>query len=115
MKINCAEILAIHRAVFISLVSEATRSSPLVIGSDSANAILWCNNENGGPWNISFQLKFTCHAHNYVLNLIIVLKGRSSNSVADFLAKQGMRRNSEFLLFSVLFSGGLSDCILPFL
>lgn len=97
IEINCAEILAIHRAIAISIMDETTRSSPIVIESDSVNAVNWCNNSNGGPWNMAFHLNFIHHAKNHVLNLIILHKKRSSNAVADSLAKQGLHRRSDFL------------------
>ncbi|XP_048495855.1 uncharacterized protein LOC125495243 [Beta vulgaris subsp. vulgaris] len=97
IEINCAEILAIHRAISISINSEITKQSTLLLESDSANAVMWCNSEYGGPWNMNHQLNFIRHARRIVLNISIIHKGRSSNFVADSLAKQGSHRRSEFI------------------
>nr|CCA66180.1 hypothetical protein [Beta vulgaris subsp. vulgaris] len=97
IEINCAEILAIHRAIQISLQSDKTKNANLLLESDSANAVMWCNSESGGPWNMNFQLNFIRSMRKKGLNISITYKGRSSNVVADSLAKQGHHRKSEFI------------------
>ncbi|XP_056697653.1 uncharacterized protein [Spinacia oleracea] len=49
MEINNAEVLEIHRAIKISKGSDRIAFSKLIIESDSANAVKWCNESNGGP------------------------------------------------------------------
>ena len=97
IEINSAEILAIYRAIQISMLSEITRNSCLTIESDSANAVRWCNDENGGPWNLNFQLNYIRNARKRWLDLSIIHKGRASNYVADALAKKGLTRDAELL------------------
>lgn len=97
IEINSAEVLAIFRATQISMSYDHLRNSTLIIESDSFNAIEWCNAELGGPWNLNFQLNFIRNARRQWLNISIIHKGRSSNVVADSLAKQGLVRDAEFL------------------
>ena len=97
IEINSAEILAIYRAIQITMAHENMMKLKLIIESDSLNAVRWCNEDTGGPWNLNFQLNYIRNARNQWLDLSIVHKGRSSNMVADILAKQGLVRDAEFL------------------
>ena len=97
IEINGAEVFAIYRAIQVSMSYEILRNGPLQIESDSANAVKWCNEDQGGPWNLRFQLNYIRNARREWLGLSIFHKGRSSNVVADALARQGLVRNAEFL------------------
>lgn len=97
MEINSAEVFAIFRAVQITLKTERIKSQTITIISDSTNAVKWCNQDSGGPWNLNFMLNFVRNARKSWLPLSIVHKGRASNAVADSLAKQGLRRTDEFV------------------
>nr|CCA66140.1 hypothetical protein [Beta vulgaris subsp. vulgaris] len=97
MEINCAEILGIYRAVKISISSDCIKEKNLIIESDSANAVSWCNQDEGGPWNMNFQLNFIRNARKKNLRLTITHERRSANFVADSMAKQGIHRQSEFI------------------
>ncbi|XP_048491371.1 uncharacterized protein LOC125492703 [Beta vulgaris subsp. vulgaris] len=97
MEINCAEILAIHRAIMLSLYCETTKSSKLVLESDSSNAVLWSNGDRCGPWNMHHHLNFIRNARKKHLDISISHMGRSANSIADALAKQGLHRQEEFI------------------
>ncbi|XP_056695728.1 uncharacterized protein [Spinacia oleracea] len=97
MEINCAEVLAIHRALTITWANSSLRDTSIVIKSDSANAVSWCNSVEGGPWNLVFQLNFIRSSCKSGLDVTIVHKGRSSNQVADSLAKQGLLRRDNFV------------------
>lgn len=97
IEINSAEIIAIFRATKISMRLDYLRTSQIIIESDSANAVKWCNSDEGGPWNMNFQLNFIRNARKQWLNVSIIHKGRASNVVADSLAKQGLTRDAEFI------------------
>lgn len=97
MEINNAEVLAIHIAIQISLNNTTFKSHALEIESDSRNAVLWCNNNKGGPWNLSFILDFIRSASRRGLNVQIHYRRRNSNAVAGALAKQGLNKNSDFV------------------
>ncbi|XP_056692146.1 uncharacterized protein [Spinacia oleracea] len=100
MEINCAEVLAIHRAITITLASSQFCHSSFVLESDSANAVAWCNRDTGGPWNLNFHLNYIRNTSKYGPTFAIVHRGRSSNMVADSLAKQGLHRSSEFIAWT---------------
>lgn len=100
MEINCAEVLAIHRAVTITLASTQLQHSSFVLESDSANAVTWCNSDTGGPWNLNFHLNCIRNMRLHDPPFTIVHKGRSSNMVVDSLAKQGLHRSSEFIAWT---------------
>lgn len=97
IEINSAEVLAIYRAIQISMTFENLGMKHLIIESDSSNAVRWCNEDHGGPWNLNFQLNFIRNARHKWLKISIIHKGRSSNIVADMLAKQGLARDAEFI------------------
>lgn len=97
LEINSAEIYAIFRALKISLSSDRIKAHHLTIVSDSANAVRWCNQDEGGPWNLNFMINFIRNARKCWLSLIILHRGRETNGVADALAKQGLSRSDEFL------------------
>ena len=97
MEINCAEIIGIYRAVMISISSESIKNKNLIIESDSANAVAWCNQDEGGPWNMNYQLNFIRNARQKILNLSITHEKRNANFVADSLAKQGLLRQNDFI------------------
>lgn len=97
MEINSAEVYAIFRAIKISMACEEIKTQSIIIESDSANAVAWSNAGCGGPWNLNFLLNFIRNTAKSHRNIHISHKGRSSNMVADALAKQGLRRENEFL------------------
>ncbi|XP_057248364.1 uncharacterized protein LOC130590299 [Beta vulgaris subsp. vulgaris] len=97
MEINSAEVHAIYRAIQISAANDLTRHSNIIIESDSQNAVKWCNSSGTGPWNLNFKINFIRNAMSSWESLSIIHQVRSSNHVADSLAKQGLHRKSEFL------------------
>ncbi|XP_056690195.1 uncharacterized protein [Spinacia oleracea] len=58
IEINGAEVLAIYRAIQISVICETINGHPIIVEYDSVNAVRWCNEDSGGPWNLNFQLNF---------------------------------------------------------
>lgn len=97
MEINSAEVLSIHRAISISLAQDSLRNSAFDLESDSKNVVTWCNESDGGPWNIKFHLNFIRSSCKSGLAAKIFHKDRSSNSVVDALAKQGLLRLDNFV------------------
>lgn len=97
MEINSAEIFAIVRAIKITSSSDKIKHRQIIIESDSLNAVRWCNEECGGPWNLKFPLNFIRNARKSELKISIIHQRREANMVADSMAKQGLRRDAEFL------------------
>ncbi|XP_048494804.1 uncharacterized protein LOC125494938 [Beta vulgaris subsp. vulgaris] len=97
MEINSAEVLAIHRAIQITLNNDNFKLCSIEIESDSQNAVKWCSEAKGGPWNLNFILNFIRSAPKRGLSLSIAHKTRNTNLVADALAKQGLSRGSDFV------------------
>lgn len=77
MEINAAEVIAIHRAIQITLNNERFRNFPIEIESDSQNAVKWAASPNGGPWHLNFILKFITSAPQRGLSLSISHHRRS--------------------------------------
>lgn len=97
MDINNAEVLAISRAIQISLTTACIESHGLIIESDSANTVKWCNGMNNGPWNLAFHINLIRQHHKSDLDFEVVYKSRETNMVADALAKQGLSRQDDFV------------------
>lgn len=83
MEINHAEIFAIQRALKITLHSNMLQNNSLIVESDSANAVKWCNGIIKGPWNLSFTINFIRSLIRNGPEIHIVYKGRETNVVAD--------------------------------
>lgn len=99
METNYAEILATHRAIKISISCDITKKGMLILESDSINVVRWSNYDFGGPWNMNRHLNFIRNARKRDLNIQITHKKRKSNFVADTLAKQGLLRQTEFIVW----------------
>lgn len=69
MEINAAEVIAIHRAIHITLNSDRFRNYPIEIESDSKNAVKWAASPNGGPWHLNLILNFIRSAPQRGLSL----------------------------------------------
>lgn len=97
IEINCAKILAIYRVVQISAKCDSIKNQSIIIEYDLSIAVMWSNEDNGGPWNLSFQLNSIRNPRKRGLILDIFHKGRATNVVADTLAKQDLERDVEFI------------------
>lgn len=97
MDINNAEILAIHRAIKLPKSCDRISYTKLIIESDSANAVKWCNEINGGPSNLNFITNYIRAAMKDGDGVEIIYKSRKTNFVADSMAKQGLNKADEFV------------------
>ncbi|XP_010673542.1 uncharacterized protein LOC104889900 [Beta vulgaris subsp. vulgaris] len=100
MDYSSAMVLAIHRAVQISLSSDRFRSFSIEIWADSQMAANWCSSASGGPVNLNLILNFIRSTPSRGLKLTISAKHQHSFSVADLIAKQKLFRNSEFVVWN---------------
>ena len=97
LEINHGEILAIFRALKISSTMDCCLHKKIIVESDSANAVKWCNGDIDGPWSLAFIINFIKNAMARDNSMEITYQGRESNMVADSLAKQGLTRRDEFI------------------
>lgn len=98
MEINNAKVNAIFRAIQISLLNDCRiHLDNMIIESDSLNAVRWCRSPDEGPWNLNFHLNLIRNTLIQNQSISLIHNPRSSNHVADALAKQGLHRTSEFL------------------
>lgn len=97
MEINHAELLPIHKAIKILLHSNRMNCSNVIVKSDLLNAVKWCNGACDGPWNLNFIIKFIRGVVHSFPGFSITYKSQKSNVVADSLAKQGLRRDDDFV------------------
>lgn len=100
---DSAMVLAIHRAVQISLSSDRIKNHPIDIRAGSHLAVQWCSNTTGGPVNLNFILNFIRSAPGRGLRLSFSANQHCSNSVEDLIANQGLLRNSDFVVWKFWF------------
>ncbi|XP_061958903.1 uncharacterized protein LOC133680094 [Populus nigra] len=94
---NIAELRAIVKAIGLSTSNCLLHHQHLIIESDSANVISWMHKPHNRPWK----------HHNFFssVNRLNVYFGlityshifHESNCMTNCMAKQGMRRSSEFV------------------
>ncbi|KAL9243541.1 hypothetical protein vseg_017416 [Gypsophila vaccaria] len=94
--INEAEVTAIYKALELASCN-ALLSSNMVVESDSMTAVRWCNEDGGGPPNLSYMLNFIRVCRMIWQGLEITYMGRKSNTVADHLAKQGHDQSVDYV------------------
>lgn len=63
----------------------------LVVESNSSNVIAWVSNRKSNPWNFQFHFN-EIRELSATLNVSFCHEVRSTNSTADVLAKQGVKR-----------------------
>jgi ribonuclease HI len=94
---NIAELRAVVKAVELSASNCLLHHKHITIESDSANVISWMHNSHNRPW-IHRELFSTVQRLNRFFGSITFSHVyRESNSLADCMAKQGVRRSSDFI------------------
>ncbi|KAK3220514.1 hypothetical protein Dsin_014484 [Dipteronia sinensis] len=98
---SLAEILAIHRAATLCSQSASLRNKVIDIVSDSSEAVSWVNTE--GPGNLEFLniIYETRHAMSLLGNTTVSYNPRSSNTLADSLAKHGSARRGSKMIWDL--------------
>lgn len=81
----------------IFLASRLVESHGLIIESDLANAVKWCNGENNSLWNLVFHINLVRSNLKSGHGISVVYKSRETNVVAYSLAKQGLLRLDDFM------------------
>lgn len=97
MDSNSASILAIHRAIQITINNPNFSSQQVIIESDSMEAVRWCISKSGGPDNMQFILRFIRSSLEKGRKITISHEKRSSQIVTEHLEVMKFNRRSEFV------------------
>jgi len=112
---NIAELRAIVKAIELSSSNCLLHHQHLIIESDSVNVISWMNKPHSRPWKHYNLFSSVNRLKPYFGSITFSHIFCESNCMADCMAKQGVRRSSEFvtLLWLHHFSVALLLCLLP--
>ncbi|XP_073261506.1 uncharacterized protein [Populus alba] len=94
---NIAELRAIVKAIDLSASNCRLHHKHLIIESDSVNVIRWMTNPLSRPWKHHNLFSYVNRLKAYFSSITFSHIFHESNSMADGLAKQGVRRSSEFV------------------
>ncbi|KAK2641042.1 hypothetical protein Ddye_022805 [Dipteronia dyeriana] len=96
-----AEVLAIHKAISICAHSVALIGKEIDIVSDSTEAVSWVN--AAGIGNLAFMniIQEIQQCLSILGNTLIIFNFRSSNSLADSLAKNGSGKGADFVVWEL--------------
>lgn len=84
IEINSAEVLAIHWAIKLTLSCNWFNPSLVIVESDSSNAVRWCLDENGGPWNLNFILNAMKSEPNFLIQHKKLTQHSTKNHPSNF-------------------------------
>ncbi|KAK1572064.1 hypothetical protein Q3G72_027038 [Acer saccharum] len=94
-----AEILAIHKAVSIVLSNSAWHDKKVVFASDSLEVVNWINSGEVGCLAFVDQIFEIRNWLRIIQNSSCCFHSRSTNSLADSLARQGSGNNGDYVRF----------------
>ena len=94
---NIAELRVIVKAIKLSVSNYLLHHHHLIIESDYVNVIRWMNNPLSRPYKHHNLFSFVNRLKAYFGSITFSHIFRESNCMADYLAKQGVRRSSEFV------------------
>ncbi|XP_073266626.1 uncharacterized protein [Populus alba] len=94
---NIAELRAIVKAIELSASNCLLHHQHLIIESDFVNVIKWMNKPHSRPWKHHNLFSFVNKLKAYFGSITFSHIFHESNCMADCMAKQGVRRSSEFV------------------
>jgi len=94
---NIAELRAIVKAIELSASKCLLHYKHIIIESDSANVISWMYNPYNRPWMHHKLFSSVIRLTTYFGSITFTHVFRESNYMADFMAKQGVQRSSDFI------------------
>lgn len=94
---NIAELRAVVKAIELSASKCFLHHKHIIIESDSANVISWMHNPHNRPWMHSDLFSTVQKLTRLFGSITFSHVYRESNSLADCMAKQGVRRSSDFI------------------
>jgi ribonuclease HI len=96
---NIAELRAIIKAIELSASNCLLHHQHLIIESDSVNVISWMNKPHSRPWKHHNLFSSVNRLKPYFGSITLSHIFRESNCMADCMAKQGVRRSNEFVVW----------------
>jgi ribonuclease HI len=94
---NIAELRAVVKAIELSALNCLLHHNHITIKSDSANVISWMHNSHNRPW-MHWELFSTVQRLTRFFGSITFSHVyRESNSLANCMVKQGVRRSCDFI------------------
>jgi ribonuclease HI len=94
---NIAELRAIVKTIELSASNCLLHHQHLIIESDSANVISWMHKPHNYPWKHHNLFSYINRLNAYFGSITYSHIFRESNYMADCMAKQGVRRSSDFV------------------
>ncbi|KAK8562871.1 hypothetical protein V6N12_010935 [Hibiscus sabdariffa] len=93
-----AEVLAVREACVLFAASTSFSSSKLIVGCDCSNVVKWFSHPSSTPSFIKATVVECIEVCSQV-DWKVVLIPRSQNTLVDFLAKRGINRGVERIVF----------------
>lgn len=94
-----AEILAVHRAIQISLNNTRFKEKLTEIKTKSQRVVEWCVEESGGPTSMQFILNFIRKVSSKGISCSIKRKKTFSRTTSEIIAKMGLGANSNSVVW----------------
>ena len=96
---NMAELLAVCKALMVFVATRLASSHRLVIESDSRNVVNCMLNPSGSPWVMKRLMAQMEYYKQQLLSCDIVFILREGNNMADAMAKFGVSRQHDLVVF----------------
>jgi ribonuclease HI len=95
--VSIFSLIAVVKAIELSASNCILHHKHIIIESDSVNVISWMNNPHNRPWLHHKLFSLVERLASCFGSITFTHSYRESNHMADHLAKQGVRRTSEFV------------------
>ncbi|XVF43589.1 hypothetical protein PTKIN_Ptkin02bG0051700 [Pterospermum kingtungense] len=96
---NLAELMAVKEAFQLFISSQWALSHALAVESDSSNVVMWVNNPDKTPWRMRNLMAIIENMKLQVIGWSISHILREANEVADKLAKSGVKRQNDLVVY----------------
>jgi len=109
---NLVELRVVVKTIELSASNCLLHHKHLIIESDSANVISWMHNPHNRQWMHHKLFSSVNGLNAYFGSITYTHVFRESNYMADYMAKQGVRRSSEFVAwFWIIHQSCGSSCV----
>ncbi|XVF55004.1 hypothetical protein PTKIN_Ptkin06aG0001700 [Pterospermum kingtungense] len=96
---NLAELMAVKEAFQLFISSQWALSHTLAVESDSSNVVMWVNNPDKTPCRMRNLMAIIENMKLQVIGWSISHILREANKVADKLAKSGVKRRNDLVVY----------------